>query len=328
MLKDSFGRIHSYLRLSITDQCNLNCRYCIPPNGYRKVDREQILRPEEIGRLAQIFADLGIRKIRLTGGEPLVRRGLEVILDQMTALDPSLEYAITTNGLLLEKWLDRLVAARVDRINISLDTLIQSRYAHINGMDGWRQVWNGFSAAVQHPGVKKVKLNVVLQKGVNDEEIEEFARLTHRYPIHVRFIEMMPSHEVDWQEANMVKGSEVLAKLPELVEVEDFPEENRGPARMYSYPGAPGMVGLISSLSKPVCIYCNRLRITVRGILLCCLYNSAGLDLRSALCQDLLADIIGNRIVVFLQRKEEVGVIPIHRDHGNYDSPCLATVGG
>ena len=328
MLSDRQGRIHTYLRVSVTDRCNLRCRYCMPPGGIERVDRERILHPEEIGRIVQLFAELGVRKIRLTGGEPLIRGGLGVILGYLTSVQPHVNLALTTNGLLLEKWLHRLTAGGVRFINVSLDTLREERYAGITGFQGWRSVWNGVAAALKHPKIEKVKLNVVIQRGVNDDEVRDFARLTLRYPLDVRFIEIMPVRRIDWNENELVTGEEILSKLPEL-EIESLRiGTSDGPARMYRYPDAPGRIGFISSLSCPVCSQCNRLRLTAQGVLLRCLFDSEGLDLRSAVRTGLASDEIKNKITEFLQGKRDAGIQSGTSNRASYYSPCLAVVGG
>ena len=328
MLKDSYGRLHTYLRISVTDRCNLNCRYCMPPGGIALVDRRQILRPEEIGQIAQLFADLGIGKIRLTGGEPLIRRGLDVILDHLNTIRPRPELAITTNGLLLEGWVDHLAASGVRGINISLDTLRPDRFTAITGVDGWPQVWAGVNTALRNPGIERVKLNVVVQRGVNDDEIDAFARLTQNEALEVRFIELMPGRWVSWRSDELVTAAEMLERLPGLVELPGDIAMNAGPARLYHYPGAAGRVGLISGLSRPACSGCNRLRLTAQGELLRCLFDAEGLDLRSALRSSVPSAEIADGIKAFLLGKRYVGMGLVQRNAAVSYSPCLAVVGG
>lgn len=328
MLKDSYGRLHTYLRISVTDRCNLNCRYCMPPGGIALVNRQQILRPEEIGQIAQLFADLGIGKIRLTGGEPLIRRGLDVILDQLNAIRPRPELAITTNGLLLEDWVDRLASRGVRRINISLDTLHPERFAAITGVDGWLQVRAGLKTALRNPGIERVKLNVVVQRGVNDDEIDAFARLTQDEALEVRFIELMPGRWVSWRNDELVTAAEILERLPGLVELPAEIGVSSGPARLYHYPGAAGRVGLISGLSQPACSGCNRLRLTAQGMLLRCLFDAEGLDLRSALRSSVPSVEIGDWIKAFLLGKRHIGMGLVQQNAAVSYSPCIAVVGG
>lgn len=334
MLTDAYSRTHSYLRISVTDRCNLRCRYCMPATGIRVVNRDEILHPEEIGQIAQLFVDLGVSKIRLTGGEPLVRGGLATILEVLGSIRPRPLLAMTSNGLLLEKWLDRLADAGVQRLNISLDTLRENRFALITGSEGWRNVWDGILAALGHPGIEKVKLNVVVQRGVNDDEIEDFARLTRCYRLDVRFIEMMPVQEVPWRRDELTTGDEIIGKLPG-VEPATRPSGRKaltrgigGPARMYGYPGALGRIGIISSHSCPSCSNCNRLRLTAQGQLLRCLFDSEGLDLRSALRSKRSSEEIKNGIVGFLLGKREIGPMGERDAVAISYSPCLAAVGG
>lgn len=286
MLTDSHNRVHTYLRLSVTDRCNFRCRYCMPPQGVKLTDRDGILRPEEIVSIARTFAEMGVRKIRITGGEPLRRRGLDAILTGLAKIQPELNLAITTNGFYLAGWLDRLTAAGVRHINISLDSLKRDRFARITGVDAWHGVRDGISAALKHPQIEKVKLNVVLQRGINDDEIMDFARLTQRHPLDVRFIEMMPVGETPWRESEWISGEEALERIADLEPISND-DEIAGPARLYKIPAAAGRIGIISGLSCPACSGCNRLRLTARGVLLRCLFDPAGLDLRDALRSNL-----------------------------------------
>lgn len=257
--------------------------------------------------MAQIFAGLGIRKVRITGGEPLVRRGLDVIIEGLAAVQPKLRLAMTTNGLLLSGWLDRLAAAGVGHINISLDTLKPGRFRFITGHDGWHTVWDGIQAAVRHPGIHSVKLNVVMQRGVNDDEIEDFAQLTYNHPLEVRFIELMPVGAAQWNPGEWISTEEVIQRLPGLEPIQEG-EAISGPARLYKLPGAMGRIGLISGESCPACWGCNRLRLTAKGELLRCLFDPAGLDLRTALRSGRPEEKIKESIAAFLLRENGDGV--------------------
>ena len=283
MLIDSQGRQYTYLRISVTDRCNLLCRYCMPPEGIVRVPRDRILRPEEIGRIAKIFVDSGIQKIRLTGGEPLIRHGLDSILSELNSLRQKPKLAITTNGLLLKDWIPRLVRWGVHGVNVSLDTLKPERFALITGVDAWQRVWEGLTAAIDEDGIEKVKLNVVIQGGINDDEIEAFAGLTLDHPIDVRFIETMPVRQIQWRSNEFVSADEIISRLPGLEPCQDSISKTSGPARYFRFKGAPGRIGFISSISQPVCEQCNRLRLTAQGMLLRCLFESEGLDLREAI---------------------------------------------
>ena len=327
MLKDSFERIHTYLRISVTDRCNLRCRYCMPPEGVALIRQPELLRPEEIGQIAQMFAEMGIHKIRITGGEPLVRKGLDAILNHLAAVRSRPHLAITTNGLLLANWLDRLAAAGIRHLNISLDTLKPGRFIKITGCDGWQRVWDGIQEALRHPEIEQVKINVVLQRGINDDEIEDFAALTLRYPLDVRFIELLPVDAATWKSNEWISGDVVLSRLPDIEEV----AENGGivgPARMYRLPRAPGRIGLISGESCPACSGCNRLRLTARGMLLRCLFDPAGLDLREALRSGQPEETIRQQIQAFLMEKAEVGGAEIFARQPRLFSLCLTQVGG
>lgn len=328
MLRDSFGRLHTYLRISVTDRCNLRCRYCMPPGGVELTDRRQILHHEEIRKLVQTFAGAGIRKIRITGGEPLIRRSLDEILKNISSVQPGLQLAITTNGLLLERKLDELVSAGITRINISLDTLNPKRFILITGNNGWQQVWNGIHAALAQPKIEKVKINVVLQRGVNDDEIVDFSGLTLQYPLDVRFIELMPVGLVPWSRHEWMAADEIRDQLPDLEEVAQTESSSSGPARMYRLPGAPGQIGLIAGMSCPACYTCNRLRLTAQGTLLRCLFDPTGLDLRHQLRSGCSEGDFLAMTEKFLAGKFERGLLRGHRIATNHRSPCLAAVGG
>ncbi len=327
-LRDQRGRPQTYLRLSVTDRCNLRCRYCMPPEGIERLSRDRILRPEEIGVITRLFVRTGVRKIRLTGGEPLIRGGLDAILQELAVLPDPVTLALTTNGVLLERWLDRLVEAGVTRINVSLDSLKRDRYARITGINGWDSVWSGINAALNHPGIESVKLNVVVQRGINDDEVKDFARLTLEHPLDVRFIEVMPVAGVAWHRGTWVSGGEITAGIGERLETLPSGDADGGPSRHYRLPGALGRIGVISSLSRPACRNCNRLRLTARGNLLRCLHEAEGLDLRRALRENRPEAEILQEIVRFVQKKRpEGGTIALSAVSGNR-SPCLATVGG
>jgi cyclic pyranopterin phosphate synthase len=326
VLKDAYKRDHTYLRLSVTDLCNFRCRYCLPPEGVARLDRAQILRPEEMVRLVEIFAGLGVRKVRITGGEPLLRRGLQVILEGLARIRPPLELALTTNGYFLSDWLDRLIAVGANKINISLDTLRPQRFRQITGFDGWQKVWDGIQLALAHPPIEKVKLNVVLQRGINDDEIRDFAKLTLRHPLDVRFIEMMPVGITPWHEGEWISAEEAIRRLPGIEDV-GSDDGIAGPARLYRLAGAAGRIGSITGLSCPACSGCNRLRLTARGVLLRCLFDPAGLDLRDALRAGMPAARIACDLQAFLLGKQAIGLPKTTAREQGY-SPCPLQVGG
>lgn len=290
-LVDGYQRRVDYLRLSVTDRCNLRCTYCMPAGGFRFLPHEAILRYEELLRLVRITAGLGIRKVRVTGGEPFVRKGILVFLEGLCSVPEVEDVSVTTNGVLLESLAKDLWAVGVRRINVSLDTLLPSKYAAITGVDAFDAVWRGLCAALDH-GFSPVKINVVAMKGINDDEIETLARLTFTYPFHVRFIELMP-FQPDSYEERYLPSDGIMARIAAVGPLIPTDSGNgNGPARYYQFPGAPGKIGLISPMSHHFCPTCNRLRITAEGCLRTCLFADRDVDLRGALrngCSD--ADI-------------------------------------
>ena len=276
---DKFGREITYLRLSVTELCNLRCRYCMPADGICKKDHAAMLTEDEMIQVVEAAASLGIRKLRITGGEPLVKRNI-VSICRRAALVPGIEeVCLTTNGIFLPKLAEPLKAAGVKRINLSLDTLNPEKYAYITRTGTLEDFRAGFHAALD-AGFEKVKLNAVLIGGFNDDEIPQLAELTRQYPVDMRFIEMMPMYDSgDFKEASFVPNTRVLEALPEAEAV----AHDGGVAKLYRLPGGQGNIGLISPVSAHFCGECNRLRLTADGKLKPCLhapdeYSIKGLD--------------------------------------------------
>ena len=282
---DSFHRKIDYLRLSITDRCNLRCSYCMPKNGVAKLDHTDILRYEEILRLVRIAVSMGISKVRITGGEPLVRKDVLSLCENISRVPGLKSLSLTTNGVLLSDFAEGLLKAGIRRINVSLDTLKPERFAKITGKDLHSQVWAGIMAAVK-AGISPVKLNAVIMCGVNEDEIEDLARLTVQFPFHVRFIEFMPFRfELD-RDSVFVAASEIMERLRRVAPLEaSIDGESNGPALHYRFQGAQGKIGIISPVSDHFCPSCNRLRVTSDGKLRTCLFSSDETDLRGALRQ-------------------------------------------
>ncbi len=278
-LIDQYQRRIDYLRLSITDRCNLRCVYCMPPEGVPHLPHQEILCYEEIVRLAEVVLSMGISKIRITGGEPLIRKDVFYLCKEISRLPGLQSLSLTTNGVLLGQTAQALFEAGIKRINISLDTLNPEKYTAITGRDYFGQVWEGIQK-VQEIGFYPIKINVVVLRGLNEDEIENLARLTYTYPFHVRFIELMGFGS--WvKERQFVSGQEILQCLSRLDKL--LPAQSRnsnGPARHYCFPGARGKIGLISPLSQHFCSTCNRLRVTADGKLHTCLFAQEGIDLK------------------------------------------------
>lgn len=269
---DRCRREITYLRLSVTDLCSLRCRYCMPAQGVKKRDHNEICSVEELVEIARQAAACGITKVRLTGGEPLVRRGILEICRGIAGLEGIKELCLTTNGLALPELAGPLRAAGVDRLNVSLDTLRPERYAWLTRRGCLEDVFAGLRAAAD-AGFTGLKLNVVLIKGFNDDEIPDFAELTRRYPIEVRFIELMPIGAGSGMA--YLPSDAVLDACPELL-----PASEEGVARRYRLPEGQGLVGLIAPMSHRFCAACDRIRVTADGMLKPCLHSRREIPLR------------------------------------------------
>lgn len=266
---DTFNREITYLRLSVTELCNLRCRYCMPEEGICKKRHEDMLTEEEMIQAVEAATSLGVKKVRITGGEPLVKKNILSICKQVANVQGIEEVCLTTNGTLLAELAKPLKEAGVNRVNISLDTLDENKYAHITRVGSLNQAIAGLEAAV-NAGLDKVKVNVVLMGGFNDDEIPAMAELTRKYPIDVRFIELMPmSDKREFGPEAYISNSVVTDKLPELEPCSEFD----GVARIYKFPDGKGCVGLISPVNNHFCDRCNRLRLTADGKLKPCLHS-------------------------------------------------------
>jgi cyclic pyranopterin phosphate synthase len=284
LLADRFNRRITYLRVSVTDKCNLRCVYCMPEEGLQWLDRHEILSYEEIAEIVAVAASLGVRSIRLSGGEPLVRKDLHRLVRAIAAIDGIDDVALSTNGVLLRAQLDELIAAGLNRVNISLDTLRPDRFERIARRKGLDEVLAAIDAAIEN-GLGPVKINCVVMRGQNDDELEAFAEITRSRQVYVRFIEVMPVHEnAALQAQTYVSSDEMLERLRSLGDLRpvDGPGGN-GPARYFAYPGSPGAVGVISPLSHDYCERCNRVRLSADGRLRLCLFGDQHIDLRTPL---------------------------------------------
>lgn len=270
-MKDNYGREISYLRLSVTELCNLRCRYCMPEEGVCQKQHLDMLTEEEMVQAVKAAASLGIRKVRITGGEPLVKKNIVSICERAFQTEGIEEVCLTTNGILLPEYAKPLREVGVSRINISLDTLNREKYKYITRRDDFDNVFAGLEAALE-AGFDRIKLNTVLIGGFNDDEIVDLANLTYKYPIDVRFIELMPMWDsTEFGPAAYVPCSAVLDALPEAEPVKTF---DKGVAKLYRLPNAKGKIGLISPISSHFCEKCNRIRLTADGKLKPCLHSS------------------------------------------------------
>ncbi|MEA3348951.1 MAG: GTP 3',8-cyclase MoaA [Pseudomonadota bacterium] len=325
-LQDGQNRLVSYARISVTDRCNLRCSYCSAPT-FSQNNREQILSYEEIVRLVRVLVNLGVDKVRLTGGEPLVRRHIDSLVARLNDIAGINDISLTTNGVLLEKLAEPLRAAGLRRINISLDTLDPKRFKKITGRDYYDRVRAGIDTALA-VGFDPVKVNVVVMRGVNDDELLDFAALTLNSPLHIRFIEYMPiGVSSTWSGDKVVTGAQMLARISEnLGELEPVVAESGGPARLYRLPEALGKIGVITAMSNHFCATCNRIRITADGRLRPCLLSDNEFDLKKVLRAD------GNPLdIVGLVRQ---AVSEKSSEHGmscNAERKCtrlMSTIGG
>ncbi len=281
-LSDSFHRPVNYLRISVTDRCNLRCVYCMPPEGVPLLSHQDVLTYEEICMVAQAASELGMNKVRLTGGEPLVRAGLVKLVSMLTQIRGVDDIALTTNGVLLERFAQELVQAGLQRVNVSLDSLRSDRFAQITRVGQLDDVLRGIEAA-RSAGLKPVKTNTVVMRGINDDEVIDFAKLTLEGDWHVRFIEHMPFANGDKNSELLVPASEIKRRVEKLGNLEPTLPSGGGPAKYFRLPDAKGTIGFISPVSEHFCEECNRLRLTADGKLRTCLFSDEEIDLRQPL---------------------------------------------
>ncbi|MDD9149614.1 GTP 3',8-cyclase MoaA [Sporolactobacillus sp. CQH2019] len=283
-LYDRYGRLHDYVRISITDHCSLRCVYCMPEEGLPFFSSDRLLSLDEIVQMVKNFVDLGVNKVRITGGEPLLRKDAADIVRRIHAIPEITDISITTNGLLLKKKAKILKEAGLDRINISLDTLRADKYRNITRGGNIQQVLDGIQAAIRWH-FKQIKLNVVLLKGINDDEILDFLHYSYNHNVNVRFIEVMPiSNPIDkWQ--NEYVGLNKIFYLCDNNHIKYHPFDlpGNGPSENYRIDGAAGSFGLIHPISDRFCETCNRLRVTADGYLKACLYWNEEFNIRPAI---------------------------------------------
>ena len=291
---DKWGRKITYLRISVTDRCNLRCTYCMPEKGMDFINNDELLTNEEILRISKIMAEIGITKIRLTGGEPLVRNGIVDLVRKISQISGIHEVCMTTNGILLEGMIDDLKKAGLSRINISLDTMKRGLYKEITRGGDLNKVLKGIDLAIEH-GLK-VKLNTVIMRGINDDEIDDFVKLTMKKPVDIRFIEIMPIGEGKGHEA--YKTEDLKSEINKNFNIEpcDISKSLDGPATYYRVVNSKGRIGFISAMSSCFCESCNRIRMTSEGFLKQCLHWNYGTDLkvliRKGIADDELKEII------------------------------------
>ena len=272
LLTDGYGRHHNYLRLSLTDKCNLRCTYCMPQTGIQFAPAQRLMQKDEIFEIAALFVRHGVDKIRLTGGEPLVRKDFTEILDQLHKLP--VELSITTNGVLVHRFIDDFKRCGLRKINVSLDSLQPFKFLKITNRDQFMETFHNLHHMIDHGF--EIKVNCVLMKDVNEDEIIDFIELTRNYPISVRFIEFMPFDGNQWDRSKLVTQSEILDEVSSWYSpqgFEEMPLESNFTARNFRIHGYTGDFGIISSISNPFCSSCNRIRLTADGKLKNCLFS-------------------------------------------------------
>ncbi len=304
-LKDSFQRTIDYMRISITDRCNLRCVYCMPSDGLPPLEHRDILRYEEIARILQIASSLGVRRIRITGGEPLVRRDVPYLIRLIREIGGIIDISLTTNGILLEGYADALAEAGLQRVNVSLDSLRPDKYREMTRGGQIERVFRGIEAA-EKAGLSPVKINMVPIRGLNEDEIEGFARMTLNAPYQVRFIEFMPFGTRDmWSVERLIQVEEIKAIVEKIGPLAPVRLKKSGPARYFQFDKAAGVIGFISPLSNHFCGECNRLRLTADGKLRPCLFSETEIDLKPALRNNARDSEIERLIRLSIQVKPE-----------------------
>src|SRR5690349_11366118 len=283
-LKDGHGRLIGDLRVSVTDRCNFRCQYCMPAEGLPWLDREEILRFEEITRIVALMARMGVHDVRLTGGEPLVRRDFPRLVAMLAGVDGVKDLSVTTNGFLLERDAEALVRAGVNRFNVSIDSLQKDRFYELTRRDALPQVLRGLEVLGRFPEAHPIKINAVAMRDFTEEEALPFAEFARRTPYEVRFIEFMPlDADHAWTADQVLSGAEIRAIIDAVYPLEPEPREPHATARIYRFADGRGRIGFINPVSEPFCGDCNRIRLTAEGKLRTCLFSLNETDLRGPL---------------------------------------------
>ncbi|WP_421945024.1 GTP 3',8-cyclase MoaA [Pedobacter sp.] len=326
MIVDSFGRVHDYLRISLTDNCNFRCFYCMPEEDYDFTPASRLMQPDEILHLAKIFVEQGVKKIRLTGGEPLVRKDAAEIITALGGLP--VELVITTNGTRIAELLPTLIGAGIKTINISLDTLQPEKFLVITRRDLFHQVRSNIELLLQHKIT--VKINMVVMKGLNDNEIIDFIKWTKHNPIQIRFIEFMPFSGNKWTSNKMFSLQEILSVVGKDYTILPVKAEPHDTAKSFMIPGHEGSFAIISTMTAPFCSTCNRMRLTADGKLKNCLFSDGETDLLTALRknEEILPLIAAS---IWSKKKELGGQLGKHfelLDAESIKNRSMITIGG
>jgi GTP 3',8-cyclase len=302
---DGHGRQIGDLRVSVTDRCNFRCQYCMPAEGLPWLERSEILTFEEIARIVELFASMGVGDVRLTGGEPLVRRDFPVLAGMLSELEGIEDLSITTNGFLLKRDAEHLVRSGINRFNVSIDSLQSDRFYELTRRDALPQVLEGLEALAAFPEAHPIKINAVAMRGFTEEEVLPFARFARETPYEVRFIEFMPlDADRAWTEARMLTGTEIRAEIETVYKLEPEPREPSSTARVYRFADGVGRIGFINPVSEPFCADCNRVRLTADGRLRTCLFSLNETDLRLAMREGADDDELEEIIRAAVWRKE------------------------
>ena len=296
-LSDAHGRAIGDVRVSVTDRCNFRCQYCMPAEGLAWLERAELLTFEEIARVVTVLSEMGVSDLRLTGGEPLVRRDLPHLVSMLAAVPTLREISLTTNGYLLERHAEALVRAGVDRFNVSIDSLQRDRFFELTRRDALPQVMAGLEALARFPEAHPIKINAVAIRGFTEQEALPFAAFARERPFQVRFIEFMPlDGDRSWKPDQVLTGAEIRAAIDAVWPLEPQPREPSATAHVYRFADGQGEIGFVNPVSEPFCSDCNRIRLTADGNLRTCLFSQRETDLREPLrggaSDDELADVI------------------------------------
>ena len=329
ILTDDFGRKHNYLRISLLEKCNLRCSYCMPADGIALSPKASLMTAEEIFAIAQIFVNNGVDKIRLTGGEPLLRKDFPEIVTQLSQLNT--EISITTNGILIDKHIGVLKQYNIKKINLSLDTLVPAKFQTITLRNQFEKVLDNLHLLLNHDF--KIKVNVVLIKGFNDDEIIDFIKLTQFLPVSIRFIEFMPFAGNDWDRSKMLSQQEILEQLPlhfPASVIEKLVDDKNFTAREFKIKNYLGSFGIISSITNPFCDGCNRIRLTANGRIKNCLFSNSETDLLTPFrngepLEDVIAFAIQNKMKV---RAGIETIDAVNNPVLNQDNRSMIAIGG
>ena len=312
MLIDNFKRVIDYIRISITDRCNLRCKYCFD-GSFNFLPHEELLSYEEIIRFVKACAALGVSKVRLTGGEPLARKGIPYLLSEINRIPGIEDISLTTNGVFLGDKILELKEAGLKRVNISLDTLNRERFAFITGIDVFDDVVMSIEKAM-YAGLNPIKINTVIIKGFNDDEILDFAKLAKTFNHHIRFIEYMPFGDSNmWDSSKIITSAEIEERIRSVYELEPFASKDKGPAKMFQINGGAGKVGFISPVSSHICSECNRLRLTANGMIRPCLFSDTEYNVKALIrggkSDEEIKAFIRDTVNVKPEKKREIGQI-------------------